>query len=86
MARSGRKHVSIQAPIVKIKEGYVWVDRFWPDNFFKWIKQEKIKFTEIKMKNQKLTLYFSTAKECTMFGLKYDREKQKEIFRTKEWS
>jgi hypothetical protein len=50
------------------------------------IKQEKIKFTEIKMKNQKLTLYFSTAKECTMFGLKYDREKQKEIFRTKEWS
>ena len=50
------------------------------------IKQEKIKFTEIKMKNQKLTLYFSTAKECTMFGLKYDREKQKEIFRTSKWS
>ena len=86
MARSGRKHVSIEAPIVKIQEGYVWVDRFWPDNFFKWIKQEKIKFTEIKMKNQKLTLYFSTAKECTMFGLKYDREKQKEIFRTSKWS
>ena len=43
-------------------------------------------FTEVKLKTNKLTLYFNTAKECTMFGLKYDREKQKEIFRTSEWS
>ena len=43
-------------------------------------------FTEVKLKTNKLTLCFNAAKECTMFGLKYDREKQKEIFRTTEWS
>ena len=82
MARSGRKHVSIEAPVMKIQGAYVWMDRHWPENFFSWLRREKMVFTEIKMNKDKLTLYFNTAKECTMFGLKYDKEKQKEIFRT----
>ena len=86
MARSGRKHLTIEAPIMKMSGAYVWMDRYWPVDFFTWMRKEKMKFTELKMRNNKLTLYFSNAKECTMFGLKYDREKQKEIFRTSEWT
>ena len=82
MARSGRKYIKIEAPIMKIQGAYVWMDGHWPENFFSWVRREKMVFTEIKMNKDKLTLYFNTAKECTMFGLKYDREKQKEIFRT----
>ena len=86
MAMSGRRYVSIEAPITKMSGAYIWMDRFWPEDLFSWMRKEKMVFTEIKMRNNKLTLYFNTAKECTMFGLKYDREKQKEIFRTSEWS
>ena len=86
MARSGRKYIKIEAPIMKISGAYVWMDRYWPVDLFTWMRKEKMQFTELKMRNNKLTLYFPTAKECTMFGLKYDREKQKEIFRTSEWS
>ena len=86
MARSGRKYIKIEAPIMKIQGAYVWMDRQWPEDFFSWLRKEKMVFTEIKMNKDKLTLYFNTAKECTMFGLKYDREKQKEIFRTSKWS
>ena len=86
MARSGRKYIKIEAPIMKIQGAYVWMDRQWPEDFFSWLRKEKMVFTEIKMNKDKLTLYFNTAKECTMFGLKYDREKQKEIFRTSEWA
>ena len=83
---SGRKHINIEAPIMKMSGAYIWMDRYWPEDFFSWLRKEKMVFTEIKMNKDKLTLYFNTAKECTMFGLKYDREKQKEIFRTSEWS
>jgi hypothetical protein len=86
MAQSGRKHVNIEAPIMEVQGAYIWMDRHWPVDLFEWLRKEKMVFTEIKMKKNKLTLYFNTAKECTMFGLKYDREKQKEIFRTSEWS
>ena len=82
MARSGRKHISIEAPIVKIQGSYIWINREWPITFFAWTRKEKIKFTEIKMRQNKLTLYFSNAKECTMFGLKYDRKQEEKIFRT----
>ena len=86
MAMSGRKYIRIEAPIMKISGAYVWMNRHWPVDFFSWLRKEKMVFTEVKLKTNKLTLYFNTAKECTMFGLKYDREKQKEIFRTSEWS
>jgi len=86
MAMSGRKHINIEAPIMKISGAYIWMDKHWPVDFFEWLRSEKLVFTEVKLKTNKLTLYFNTAKECTMFGLKYDREKQKEIFRTSEWS
>ncbi len=80
MVTSGRKYINIKAPIIKIDEAYVWMDRHWPENFFTWAHEEKFKFTEIKLRKDKLTLYFSTAKECTMFGLKYDKEQQNDIF------
>ena len=83
---SGRRYVSIEAPIMKMSGGYVWMNRHWPQDLFDWMRKEKMVFTEVKMRNNKLTLYFMTPQECTMFGLKYDREKQKEIFRTTEWS
>ena len=34
MARSGRKHISIEAPIMKVQGAYVWMDRYWPEDFF----------------------------------------------------
>ena len=86
MPRSGRKYVSIEAPIMKVQGAYIWMDRYWPEDLFKLMRQEKMVFTEIKLNKDRLTLHFNTAKECTMFGLKYDREKQKEIFRTSKWS
>ena len=86
MAQSGRKYIKIEAPIMKISGAYVWMDRHWPEDFFGWMRKEKMVFTEIKLNKDRLTLHFNTAKECTMFGLKYDREKQKEIFRSSDWS
>ena len=62
MARSGRKHVSIEAPVMKIQGAYVWMDRYWPVDLFTWMRKEKMQFTELKMRNNKLTLYFPTAK------------------------
>ena len=76
MARSGRKYIKIEAPIMKIQGAYVWMDRQWPEDFFSWLRKEKMVFTEIKMNKDKLTLYFNTAKECTMFGLKYAGRKK----------
>ena len=49
MARSGRKYVSIEAPIMKVQGAYIWMDRYWPEDLFKWMRQEKMVFTEIKM-------------------------------------
>ena len=91
MATSGKKfrkrnYITLEAPVLYVDKSPVWMDRHWPAKFFSWLREEKMVFTEIKMNKDRLTLYFNTAKECTMFGLKYDREKQKEIFRTSEWS
>ena len=76
MAMSGRKHINIEAPIMKISGAYIWMDKHWPVDFFEWLRSEKMVFTEVKLKTNKLTLYFNTAKECTMFGLKYASRKK----------
>ena len=86
MVTAGRRHINLKAPIIKMQGGYVWMNRHWPQDFCDWMREEKMTFTEIKMRDKKLTLYFKTPEECTMFGLKYDREKQEEIFRTTDWS
>ena len=91
MATSGKKfrkrnYITLEAPVLYVDKSPVWMDRHWPVDFFSWLRKEKMVFTEVKLKTNKLTLCFNTAKECTMFGLKYDREKQKEIFRTSERS
>ena len=61
MPRSGRKHVSIEAPIMKMAGAYIWMDRYWPEDLFGWMRKEKMVFTDMKMRNNKLTLYFNTA-------------------------
>ena len=42
MATSGRKHITIEAPIMKIEGAYVWMDRHWPIKFFDWLNDEKL--------------------------------------------
>ena len=64
----------------------IWMDKNWPLDFFEWLNKTKLKVSGMKHMNNKLQLTFVTPKECTMFGLKYDREKQEEIFRTTDWS
>ena len=49
MARSGRKYIKIEAPIMKIQGAYVWMDRHWPEDFFSWLRKEKMVFTEMKL-------------------------------------
>ena len=56
MPRSGRNYVSIEAPIMKVQGAYIWMDRYWPEDLFKWMRQEKMVFTEIKMKTNKNSL------------------------------
>ena len=53
MVASGRKYVKIEAPIMKIQGAYVWMDRHWPEDLFKWMRQEKMVFTELKMGTNK---------------------------------
>ena len=38
--------------------------------------------TAFKMLHNKVKLTFINAKECTLFGLKYDRKQEEKIFRT----
>ena len=87
---SGRKSIKIDAPIMVTTDKIaVWMDQGeWAMDFFDWLSKVKLndKLSGLQHMNSKIKLTFVTAKDCTMFGLKYDREKQKEIFRTSEWA
>ena len=77
MARSGRKSVTIDAPImITSNKIAVWMDEEWMHNFFDFMKDNKIKLSALQHKQRKLKLTFVTAKECTMFGLKYASRKK----------
>tara|TARA_Y100000592_G_scaffold68599_1_gene106578 strand:+ start:711 stop:953 length:243 start_codon:yes stop_codon:yes gene_type:complete len=80
MARSGRKTIKIDAPLLKLKDGTpVWMDRGeWAINFFDWLAKEKLskKLSGLQHLNSKIKLTFVTAKDCTIFGLKYASRKK----------
>ena len=77
MARSGRKSVTIDAPImITSNKIAVWMDEKWMHNFFDFMKDNKIKLSALQHKQRKLKLTFVTPEDCTMFGLKYAGRKK----------
>ena len=77
MARSGRKTISIEAPLMITSDKVaVWMaEGEWAKDFFSWCEGEKFKITGFNHAQGKIKLSFKNAKECTMFGLKYASRK-----------
>jgi hypothetical protein len=77
MARSGRRSITIEAPVmITSNKIAVWMDEKWMHDFFNFLKKHKIKLSALHHKQRKLKLTFVTPKECTMFGLKYASRKK----------
>ena len=80
MAMSGRKTIKINAPIMMTSEKIaVWMDDGeWAMDFFDWLSNQKLndKLSGLQHMNNKIKLTFVTAKDCTMFGLKYAGRKK----------
>jgi len=77
MAQSGRKSITIDAPVmITSNKIAVWMDENWMHNFFDFIKKHKFQFSGLQHKHNKIKLTFVTAKECTMFALKYASRKK----------
>ena len=80
MARSGRKSIKIEAPIMRIQNKNVWMDQGeWAVDFFDWLSKNKLanKLSGLQHMNNKIKLTFVTAKDCTTFGLKYAGKRKK---------
>jgi len=77
MARSGRRTITIKAPVmITSNKIAVWMDEDWMKNFFDWLRKNKIKISAMNHMQNKIKLTFVDAKECTMFGLKYAGRKK----------
>ena len=80
MARSGRKSIKIDAPIMLTSDKMaVWIDQGeWAMDFFDWLTKSKLskRLSGLQHMQNKLKLTFVTAKDCTMFGLKYAGRKK----------
>jgi len=77
MAPSGRRTITIDAPImITSNKIAVWMDENWMHDFFDFMKENKFKLSGLQHKHNKIKLTFVTAKECTMFGLKYASRKK----------
>ena len=77
MAQSGRKTITIDAPIlITSNKIAVWMDENWMHDFFDFIKKNKLQLSGMNHMQKKIKLTFVTAKECTMFGLKYAGRKK----------
>ena len=80
MARSGRKSIKIEAPVMITSDKIaVWMDQGeWAMNFFNWLEKNKLnkKLSGLQHMQNKIKLTFVTAKDCTMFGLKYAGRKK----------
>ena len=80
MARSGRKSIKIDAPVMITSDKIaVWMDQGeWAMDFFDWLNKTKLnkKLLGLQHMQNKLKLTFVTAKDCTMFGLKYASRKK----------
>ena len=80
MARSGRKTIKIDAPVMRIQNKNVWMDDgAWAMDFFDWLSKNKLnsKLSGLQHLNNKIKLTFVTAKDCTTFGLKYAGKRKK---------
>ena len=72
MARSGRRTITIKAPVmITSNKIAVWMDEGWMKDFFAWLRKNKFKISSMNHMQNKIKLTFVDAKECTMFGLKY---------------
>ena len=71
MARYGKKSIQIDAPVMMVQNKAIWMDEAWVRDFFAWMNKNKFKLSGMKHMQRKLKLTFTSAKECTMFGLKY---------------
>ena len=77
MAQSGRKTITIDAPIlITSNKIAVWMDENWMHDFFDFIKKNKLQLSGMNHMQKKIKLTFVNAKECTMFGLKYASRKK----------
>ena len=77
MAQSGRKTITIDAPIlITSNKIAVWMDEDWMHDFFDFIKKNKLQLSGMNHMQKKIKLTFVNAKECTMFGLKYAGRKK----------
>lgn len=71
MARSGKRSIIIEAPIIKVQGKYIWTDQDWYLDFFNWLHDNQFKISGLQHMNKKLKLTFITAKDCTIFVLRY---------------
>ena len=73
---SGRQSITIDAPIMVTTDKIaVWMDQGeWAMDFFDWLSKNKLadKLSGLQHMNTKIKITFVTAKDCTMFGLKYN--------------
>ena len=79
MATSGRKSIKIEAPVIITSDGTpVWMDKNWVVDFFDWLSEVKLndKLSGLQHLDSKVKLTFVSAKDCTMFGLKYASRKK----------
>ena len=79
MAMSGRKSIKIEAPIIITSDGTpVWMDKEWAVDFFDWMSEVKLnnKLSGLQHLDSKVKLTFVSAKDCTIFGLKYASRKK----------
>ena len=77
MALSGKKSITIEAPVmITSNKIAVWMDEKWMMDFFNFITENKFQLSGMNHMQKKIKLTFETAKECTMFGLKYDARKK----------
>ena len=80
MAQFGRRTIKIEAPIIVTSDGKaVWMDQGeWAMDFFNWLSKAKLndKLTRLQHMQNKIKLTFVTAKDCTIFGLKYAGRKK----------
>ena len=81
MARSGRRTIKIEAPIMITSDKIaVWMEQGeWAMDFFDWLSKAKLnnKLSGLQHLNSKIKLTFVTAEDCTMFGLKYAGKRKK---------
>jgi len=77
MARSGRRTITINAPVfITSNKIAVWMDEDWMRDFFNWLSKNKFKISAMNHQQNKIKLTFVDAKDCTMFGLKYAGKKK----------